>query len=158
MNIFRKIIFYIIRLLILAVCCIIAFVIFFQYNNRLFVTEARLIWPTAKFDENAFRSGTSSVRASMAVDIIENKLFIGASCHSIPESLGEETGDYYNSDSNSTYSLTNKPTANWILTFVCDDNGVIEKVFIRKGCCSVSKKILGWSINIASPVIDWLLK
>ena len=46
---------------------------------------------------------------------------------------GVLTGDYYATDSNFTYRLTNRGSADWILTLVPGNNGKIEKVFIRRG-------------------------
>ncbi len=83
----------------------------------------------------------------MAADLIEKMTLIGADCKGIPETLGEPNGDYYHTESNYTYRLTDKDTANWILTFVCNDHGKIAHVFIRKSCCSVSQDILFWGLK-----------
>lgn len=124
-----------------------SFLLFYQFDNRLFLFEARLVWPSASFNAQSFRSGTNSDRASMVADIIESKRFIGRKCNSVREELGEATGDYYVSDSNITYRLTNKGSADWILTFLCAKNGTVERVFIRKSCCSVSQEILYWTME-----------
>lgn len=148
----------IIQFALIAICCAVAFTIFYQYDNRLFSFEANLYWPQSNFNAEVFRTGTTQDRSSMVVDLIDSKIFIGTRCGLIPESLGETTGDYYNNDSNSTYKLTDKQSANWILTFVCGDSGTVEKIFIRKSCCSVSQNILRWAINALEPLIDWLVK
>ena len=124
---------------------------YYQYNNRLFLLEAEVLWGSKKFNETEFHNGSSATRASMATDLIRSKKFIGERCDSIPEILGEETGDYYHSDSNSTYKLSENQSANWILTFICGESGSVEKVFIRKSCCSISQKLLYWGIEAIEP-------
>lgn len=118
------------------------FLAFYQYNNRLFLFEAEILWDSKQFNELEFHSGSPATRASMTADLIRSKKFIGAKCDSIPEVLGEETGDYYHSDSNSTFKLSEKQSANWILTFICGESGSIEKIIIRKSCCSTSQMLL----------------
>ena len=144
----------IIMLIILTVIAPLIFLAYYCYNNRLFLVEAEFLWDSKKFNETDFRNGTSNTRASMVTDLIRSKKFIGVKCESITESLGEETGDYYQSDSNSTYKLTENPSANWILTFICGDSGKVEKVFIRKSCCSASQKLLYQFIS----AIDFFFK
>jgi hypothetical protein len=76
----------------------------------------------------------------MAADIIRNNRLLGFPSDKIHEQLGESTGDYYYTDANFTYKLTETGNADWILTLVTGEDGKIEKVFIRKSCCSISKK------------------
>lgn len=87
----------------------------------------------------------------MAANLIEEKKLIGAECEKIPELLGQPTGDYYHQDGNRTYRLTERESANWILTFICD-NGKVENVFIRKSCCSISQNILLSLLDLGKPV------
>lgn len=129
------------------VAFIAALVIFYQFDNRLFLFEARLMWPSTSFNAPSFRSGSSADKASMVVSIIRNKKFIGSKCGLVRAELGKDTGDYYVSDSNITYRLTNRGAADWMLTFVCGENGTINRVFIRKSCCSVSRKALYWIMD-----------
>ncbi len=126
------------------------FVVFYLYNNRLFLLEAEILWGSSPFESVAFRSGSAESRAGMAVDLIESRKFIGEECSTLPNFLGPETGDYFHSDSNLTYKLTEKESANWILTFICGQSGKIERIIIRKSCCSLSQKILHWGINSVS--------
>lgn len=134
-------------MLLIVVSTSVMFLGYYQYNNRLFLFEAEFLWGSKKFNETEFHNGSSAVRASMAADLIRSKKFIGERCTTIPEILGEETGDYYHSDSNSTYKLSEKQSANWILTFTCGESGKVEKVFIRKSCCSISQKLIFWVIG-----------
>jgi hypothetical protein len=127
----------------------VGFFLFYQFDNRLFLFEARMLWAPAPFDAQLFQSGSVSERASMSVSIIKSERFVGHKCNAVREELGKATGDYYNSDSNITYRLTDKGSADWILTFVCAENGTIERVFIRKSCCSTSQKILYWTLERA---------
>ncbi len=130
------------------ICLIVVglFPLYYWYNNRLFLLEAKILWTQEAFTEESFRVGTTEDRAMMAVDLIERKNYIGVTCKKIPELLGEQTGDYYYQESNTTFRLTNKGFADWILTFICD-KGVIREVFIRKSCCSVSQEILFWILK-----------
>lgn len=130
------------------------FLAYYQYNNRLFLLEAEILWGSTKLNEMEFRTGSSATRASMAVDLIRSEKFIGERCDFIPNVLGEETGDYYHSDSNSTYKLSEKQSANWILTFICGESGSIEKVIIRKSCCSTSQKLFHWGLEAIGPLIN----
>ncbi|MGE0633516.1 MAG: hypothetical protein AB7O96_13975 [Pseudobdellovibrionaceae bacterium] len=129
------------------------FLAFYQYNNRLFLFEAEILWGSKQFNEIEFHGGSPATRASMTADLIRSKKFIGERCDSIPEVLGEETGDYYHSDSNSTYKLSEKQSANWILTFICGESGNIEKIIIRKSCCSTSQMLLHWGFEVIGPLI-----
>ncbi len=132
------------------------FLAYYQYNNRLFLHEAEILWNQKQLNEIEFRSGSPTNRASMAVDIIRSKKYIGVRCDSITKILGEKTGDYYHSDSNATYNLSEEQSASWILTFVCGENGSIEKVNIRKSCCSTSQKLLHWGLEAIEPLIRLL--
>jgi hypothetical protein len=80
----------------------------------------------------------------MVVSLIQSNQFIGAESEEISTILGEETGDYYQSDLNITYRLTNYGNADWILTFKTDDTGKVNDVFIRKSCCSLSKRLFNF--------------
>lgn len=119
----------------------ILFSLFYFYNNRLFLFEARLLWSQQKFEQEKFRFGSIETRASMSVNLIESEALIGTPINLIPEYLGAPTGDYYHQDTNYTYQLTDKGNADWVLTFVSNSEGKVSKIFIRKSCCSVSKKI-----------------
>ncbi len=109
--------------------------------------EAEISWGTKKLNESAFYSGSASIRASMTANLIRSEKFIGKSCVTISEILGEKTGDYYVSDGNVTYALTEKKSANWILTFICGESGRVERVIIRKSCCSASQSLVRFGIN-----------
>ena len=112
--------------------------------------EAEALWGREHFNEIDFKNGSPATRATMTVDLIRSRKFVGERCESIPEILGEETGDYYHSDGNSTYKLSERKSANWILTFICGESGRIESVIVRRSCCSVSQRILLWGLDIFS--------
>ena len=116
---------------LLAVPVLIFLFLFFQYNNRLFVIEAKLIWPQKKLDTKLFQTRRYEFRQMMVVDLIE-WVFIGKPLTFLREKLGAPDGDYYYNDSNYTYALTNKGNADWILTFISNDTGVVERIIIRK--------------------------
>lgn len=113
---------------------------FYYYNNRLFVWEANFLWPQKPFDALSFKNGSMEERAQMVVSLIDSRYLLGMNANEATQALGEETGDYYNSDSNLTYRLTNKGNSDWILTSIVDEDGKICQVFIRKSCCSVSRR------------------
>lgn len=145
------------KIFLVASSIFLLFGLFFFYNNRLFLWEASLIWPQENFSYSKFKTGSPSERSSMIVDLIRNRQLIGLPIEKIPDLLGEETGDYYHSDSNFTYKLTDEENANWILTLITK-NGKIDKVFIRKSCCSISKKILAWGMDISRPLVKQLIE
>jgi hypothetical protein len=147
----KKFRFFIPILVIVAVPLV--FLAYYQYNNRLFLFEAEILWGSKQFNETEFKNGSPETRASMTADLIRSKKFIGERCDYVPEILGERTGDYYHSDGNFTYKLSERQSANWILTFICGDSSSIEKVFIRKSCCSTSQKLLHWGLEAIEPLI-----
>lgn len=134
----------------------ILFGLFYWFNNNLSSWEARILWPQKPFSSEAFKSGSEEDRAHMVVDLISSQVLLQINYDKVTDLLGDETGDYYVTDSNFTYRLTNRGNADWILTLVPGNNGKIEKVFIRKSCCSVSHKILNQFFDSADPVIRWL--
>jgi hypothetical protein len=134
---------------------LVMFSFFYWYNNNLSVWEARLLWPQKPFSSESFKSGSEQDRAQMVVDLISSKILLTIDYHRVSDLLGDETGDYYVTDSNFTYRLTNRGSADWILTLIPGDSGKIEMAFIRKSCCSVSKKVLGRLLNFADPAIKW---
>lgn len=140
------------------IAIIVTFALFYWFNNNLSIWEARFLWPQKPFSSESFKSGTEQDRAQMAVDLISSQALLKIDYHKVPDLLGEETGDYYVTDSNYTYRLTNRGGADWILTIVPGNNGKIEKVFIRKSCCSVSKQALNLAFKELGPFISWVLK
>jgi hypothetical protein len=158
----RSILFFCFRALLRTVMGLFAIFVlfssFYWYNNNLSFWEARLLWHQKPFSSESFKSGSEQDRAQMVVDLISSQVLLKIDYHNIPDILGEETGDYYVTDSNFTYRLTNRGSEDWILTLVPGDSGKIEKVFIRKSCCSLSKQILNLALNAFGPFISWLLK
>ena len=157
-SLLRKILHGVAKVALAIIAIAAAFGFLYWYNNTLFMWEAKIIWPQDPFSETKFKSGPAQERRRMVVDLIRSKKFIGVDSDKVPTLLGAETGDYYYSDSNSTYRLTDNGNADWILTFVSDGDGKIGRVFIRKSCCSVSKKMLYVSLDLADPIIKNLIK
>jgi hypothetical protein len=155
---FKRSILFILKAAIACTLLVIFFLIFYWYNNRLFRIEAKLILGNTEFDQELFKNGTAAQRASMAADLIKNGKYVGVRCDEITNQLGERTGDYYNSDVHQTYKLTEKDSANWILTFECGTDRTVNRVFIRKSCCSVTHEILYFGIKLTDPLIRSLLK
>ncbi|MFN7728042.1 MAG: hypothetical protein ACK5P7_02675 [Bdellovibrio sp.] len=121
---------------------------FYYYNNHLFTWEAKVHWSQEPFDASRFKNGSMEERAKMAASLITGRYLLGMNADEVSYVLGEETGDYYKSDSNLTYRLTNKGNADWILTLTADDNGKICQVFIRKSCCSVSRRAADFVLGV----------
>ena len=146
------------KCLLVLIALVVMFSFFYWFNNNLSLWEARLIWAQKPFSSESFKSGTERERAQMVVDLISSQVLLKIDYHKVPDLLGEETGDYYVTDSNFTYRLTNRENADWILTIVPGNNGKVEKIFIRKSCCSVSKQALNLGFEELDPFISWLLK
>lgn len=116
------------------------------------------MWKQVPFSAEAFKNGTADIRSQMVVDIIRNEKLMGLSTNQVLNLLGENTGDYYYSESNLTYRLTEKRTADWILTLIPDEDGKIIHAFIRKSCCSISQKALHWMMEKSEPLFKKLLQ
>ncbi len=136
----------------------VSFSMFYWFNNNLSLWQARIMWPQKPFSSEAFKAGSEQDRAQMVVDLISSQILLKTDHEKITNMLGEETGDYYVTDSNFTYRLTNRGSADWILTLVPGNNGKIDQVFIRKSCCSISKQALRLALEALDPLISWLLK
>ncbi len=156
-NFFKRSIQLIFKCVTGAFALIIIFGIFYWYNNRLLLWEASLIWTQEPFLESKFKTGSTEDRANMSVDLIKSKKLIGVESNKIHDLLGKETGDYYYSDSNITYRLTQKGNADWVLTIISGDDGKISRIFIRKSCCSISRRILDLGFDIVDPILRKLL-
>jgi hypothetical protein len=120
---------------------------FYFYNNRLFLWEAQILWSQRPFDPVKFKNGSAQERAKMVVSLIDSNFLIDLDADSVSHFLGEENGDYYHDDSNTTYRLTEYGEADWILTITTDGQGKVDRLFIRKSCCSVSRKALNLLIE-----------
>ncbi len=142
MTILKKLCKQILKLLLIAPILMVLFFLFYQYNNRLFVFEAKLIWPQSKFNSELFQTAQYESRRAMVADILDSDLFLGKPITTVKEQLGAPDGDYYYGDSNYTYALTKKGNADWILTFISNDMGIVERIVIRKSCCSTSRRVL----------------
>lgn len=122
---------------------------FYFCDNRLFAWEAKILWQQDPFDELRFKNGSREERAKMSASLIESQHLIGMDTNEVTQILGEETGDYYHSDSNLTYRLTKKGNADWILTLTSNEDGKINQIFIRKSCCSISRKAVDFILSAA---------
>ena len=136
------------------------FALFYYCDNRLFLWQARWLWPQRPFVAEEFQKGTPAERATMVVDIIKSKRFLGQPMDFVTRQLGPETGDYYYNDGHQTYKLTDRDrkNTNWILTVLSDNSRNAEKVFIRKSCCSISKKMLYAGVTFLMSVSHFSVK
>jgi len=108
-------------------------------DECLSVEDAKTRWsPARKFDVATFRSGSETVRASMAYDILAKKAYVGQRVAAVRKELGDWDG-YFQSDPIPAYVIDEKrtrPNESWLLLFVPDANGVIQNVRIYKSCCA----------------------
>ncbi len=124
--------------------------LFYYYNNRLFLWEAQILWSQRPFDAVKFKNGSTQERAQMVVSLINSKYLVELDGDKVSQILGEENGDYYHYDSNATYRLTEHGNADWILTITTDGQGRVNRLFIRKSCCSVSRKAFNFLLQVVS--------
>lgn len=101
--------------------------------------QAQKKWGKTSFNAKKFKSGGESERASMVVDLIKSKKFIGKSLAEVRGQLGEPDG-YFQNDAIPTYFLSSpskdKKTDVWQLVFSPDkDFKNVKEVKIHKNCC-----------------------
>lgn len=132
---FIKIIFFIFTTIITTV-----YFCWAQYYAAKFmdITTAEKKWGVKKLDQNLFRTDDPSKRASMAVDIVKRKLYVGKSRKSVRQELGDPDS-YFFSDTIYAYKIMPFPGANkenWHLVFIPDENlEKVKEVKIHKKCC-----------------------
>lgn len=132
---FIKIIFFILTTIVTTVYFCSA-----QYYAAKFmdITTAEKKWGVKKLDQNLFRTGDPSTRASMAVDIVKRNLYVGKSRKSVRQELGDPDS-YFFSDTIYAYKIMPFPGANkenWHLVFIPDENlEKVKEVKIHKKCC-----------------------
>lgn len=123
---------------VLLICAVWAFS---ADDKFLSLVEAKRKWGSAKFDASKFKSSEKDPlkRAPLAVDLLENKQFVGKKMLDIRNELGTPDG-YYFSDTILAYkiqALKDKGHESWQLIFIPDDNiEKVKEIRIHKECCT----------------------
>lgn len=102
------------------------------------IKNAEKKWGTKTFDKKLFRETPSHKRASMAVDIVKRKVFIGTDMKQVRKEIGDPDS-YFFSDTIYAYKIIpfpGKNKENWHLVFIPDENlEKVKDVKIHKKCC-----------------------
>ncbi len=101
--------------------------------------KAQQKWGSSSFDVKKFKSGEESTRASMVVELIKLKKFIGKPLAEVTKKLGNPDG-YFQNDAIPAYFLSSpsndKKAEVWQLVFLPDkDFKNVKEVKIHKNCC-----------------------
>lgn len=122
----------------------------FEYKQEFMdLKTAEKKWGHAIFDEKKFLNGTIQDRASMAVDLISRKKFVGENLTEVQQKLGKNTGHFW-SDFIPTFIIedgASQQKDTWQIVFLPDSSRRVKEVRIHKNCCSAEiwkqhKKIL----------------
>jgi hypothetical protein len=102
------------------------------------IKDAQQRWGSGAFDAEKFRKGDEKTRASMAVDLIKSRLYIGKDFPTVEKELGRGDG-YFESNSVPAYMIEEKkkpaPEA-WQIVFLPDKTGNhVGDTKIHKNCC-----------------------
>lgn len=102
------------------------------------VKDAEAKWGVKKLDKKLFREGDPAKRASMAVYIVKQKMYIGKDMLLVRQELGDPNS-YFFSDTIYAYKFMpfpGKGKENWHLVFIPDDKlEKVKEVKIHKKCC-----------------------
>lgn len=110
---------------------------FFQ-SDFMKPLQAEKRWGIKSLDKDFFRTGDHTKRASMAVDIVKNNLYVGKPMKLVRQELGDPDS-YFFSDTIYAYKIIPFPgekKENWHLIFIPDENlEKVKEVKIHKKCC-----------------------
>src|SRR5437660_482660 len=68
-------------------------------NQEFMTTDKAIVrWGHKPFSAEEFKKGTLTIRSSMAVSLIESKVYIGKSPKQVTEALGNPTGYFWSKD------------------------------------------------------------
>lgn len=103
--------------------------------------EADKKWGVKKLEKKLFREGDLTKRASMAVYIVTQKMYVGKDMLLVRKELGDPDS-YFFSDTIYAYKIMPFPgenKENWHLVFIPDDKlEKVKEVKIHKKCCHKS--------------------
>lgn len=102
------------------------------------IKKAEKKWKIKALDKTLFQKGDPNKRASMAVDIVKRKLYVGKNMLLVRKELGTPDS-YFFSDTIYAYKIMpfpGKNKKNWHLVFIPDDKlEKVKEVRIHKKCC-----------------------
>lgn len=102
------------------------------------ITMAEKKWGMKTLEQELFRTGDPTKRASMAVDIVKRQLYVGQDMLQVRKELGDPDS-YFFSDTIYAYKIMPFPGENkgiWHLVFIPDDKlEKVKEVKIHKKCC-----------------------
>lgn len=107
-------------------------------GETLSLEQAEKRWGRSVFSEENFKNGSPEIKAKMAVEIVEKKIFVGSTIQEVETALGRHDGHYKN-DFIPAYALNEgwkKNEDTWQLVFLPNSDRQIKDVFIHKNCCS----------------------
>lgn len=114
-------------------------------RNFMDLKTAETKWGAKPFEAEKFKKGNKVVKASMAVDLIRSKIFVGKTFEEVKAVLGNYDG-YFESDSIPAYiiDIKKKPDKEtWQVLFLPDKTGIhVEEVKIHKNCCDTYESII----------------
>lgn len=129
------------RLIIFLYCISMTTTIFadtFFQSEFMKVSDAEKRWGSKALDTKLFRTGDSSQRQSMAVDIIKKNHYVGKPMKLVRQELGDPDS-YFFSDTIYAYKIMPYPGEKqeiWHLVFIPDENlEKVKEVKIHKKCC-----------------------
>ncbi len=95
-------------------------------------------WGNTPFSPSNFKTSDEKKRASMAVDLIRSKKYLGKPFIQVRQELGEWDG-YFQTDSIPAYSIESARSGSkeaWLLVFLPDSSGKkVGEIKILKECC-----------------------
>ena len=113
----------------------------FQRREFMNIEVAEKKWGSKKFFPEKFKTGDASLRASMVVDLIRSKYFIGKPLKKVRTQLGKSKG-YFENDGIEAYLITPSPEKRgskkemWQIIFLPDNEWKkVDEVKIHKNCC-----------------------
>jgi hypothetical protein len=100
--------------------------------------EVKKKWKPEPFDAKKFKNGSPEVRASMASEIIERKLYVGQNRRKVREELGDPDG-YFFSDTIYAFQIqeySDSKKEAWQIVFIPnEDLTKVKEVRVHKKCC-----------------------
>ena len=110
---------------------------FIRYDGhrKISLYEAQFRFGKSFFDSKSFKDGDESMRASMAVDLIQKKYYIGRPIKLVKTELGDQTS-YFVSDEIPAYVISKEPKSKtrqqnyFQIVFLSDGFGNVAEVVI----------------------------
>jgi hypothetical protein len=110
---------------------------YIQQQYFIDINEAKKKWGQQEWSNKAWKGASLDTKAALAVDILQNKYFIGKKENEIIEALGRQTGFFY-SDYIPAYIIqkgipgVQDKKETWQLVVFSNDEQVIEEIKIHR--------------------------